>query len=101
MWITDEWTAVSTKLKAEWKTFALAVGATIAGAVEAGAELGLQVPDLLSWCPDKVKPYLLFVFGLAMLWFRRYRPTLVEQAPTVVEAPVEPAQTETPPVASE
>jgi hypothetical protein len=94
MWITDEWTAVSTKLKAEWKTFALAVGATIAGAVEAGSELGLQVPDLLSWCPDKVKPYLLFVFGLAMLWFRRYRPT-------VVEAPVEPAQTETPPVASE
>jgi hypothetical protein len=76
------------KLKREWKTFALAVGATIVGAVQAGAELGLQVPDLFNWLPDKVKPWVLLAFGLGMLVFRRYRDA---------DAP-KPAQAETPTV---
>lgn len=65
------------KLKREWKTFAVAVAATVAGAWQWAVEAGADLPDLFFWVPEKYRGLVLFGFGLLMLALRKYTPTTV------------------------
>lgn len=83
------------KLKREWKTFALAVVTTVAGAWQMAVEMGADLPNLFSWVPEAYRSAVLFLVGTGFLLLRKYTPTTVVQAP---ETPVEPEATVTPKV---
>lgn len=78
------------KLKREWKTFALAVGTTIAGAWELASVWGADVPSFFNWVPEQYRSGVLFAVGIGFLVLRKYTPTTVFQNETdEPETPVE------------
>lgn len=98
MIIVDEANAVVAKLKAEWKTFTLAIMTTIAGAWELASAWGADIPSFFNWVPEQYKSGVLFAVGLGFLLLRRYQPTIQPIQPIPVQAPaptVEPEATVT------
>lgn len=63
------------KLKREWKTFAVAVVTTVAGAWQTAVALGADLQDLFAWVPEQYKTSVLFGVGILMLLLRKYTPT--------------------------
>lgn len=66
---------ILTKLKREWKTFAVAVITTVAGAWQTAVAMGADIQDLFAWVPEQYKTSVLFGVGMLMLLLRKYTPT--------------------------
>lgn len=63
------------KLKREWKTFAVAIVTTVAGAWQTAVAMGADIQDLFAWVPEQYKTSVLFGVGMLMLLLRKYTPT--------------------------
>lgn len=81
------------KLKAEWKTFVLAITTTVVSAWQFAVDQGADIPSLLSWVDDKYKSAVYFGVGLLFLLLRNYKPLDIP-APAAPAAPEPPAEPE-------
>lgn len=75
--LSEDYHAIVTKLKAEWKTFALAVVTSATGAWQFAVAQGASLPDLFSWVPPEYHSAVLFLVGLLFLALRRYVPVQI------------------------
>lgn len=58
------------KLRREWKTFALAVTTTAVGCWDAAAGAGYDLSPII---PDKYRPYAVPAIGLSFLALRKWK----------------------------
>lgn len=74
MSISTDFTTVWTKLKAEWKTFALAISTTVIGIWDIVASYGYDYTTLIK---DDYRKYVIPALGISFLALRKWTQSAV------------------------